>query len=177
MELSGPPRLRSPTLLIYIYILLRLGGIGLHVNADKTEFMCFNQEGYISTLYGSSLKLVDKFMYLVNSVLSTENDSNVYLAKAMTAIGSLSIIWKSNHSNKIKRNFFQAAIVSILLYGCSMCTLTKLIEKKLDRSCTRILWVLLNKSWRQHSTKQQLYDHLSPISKIIQTRRTRHQRY
>ena len=26
------------------------GGIGLHVNADKTEFMCFNQRGNISTL-------------------------------------------------------------------------------------------------------------------------------
>ena len=29
-------------------------GIGLHVNADKTEYMCFNQRGNISTLKGSS---------------------------------------------------------------------------------------------------------------------------
>ena len=36
-------------------------GIGLHVNAHKTEFMCFNQKGDISTLDGTSLKLVDKF--------------------------------------------------------------------------------------------------------------------
>ena len=35
-------------------------GIGLHVNAHKTEYMCFNQTGDISTLGGSSLKLVDK---------------------------------------------------------------------------------------------------------------------
>ena len=35
-------------------------GIGLHVNAQKTEFMCFNQKGDISTLDGTSLKLVDK---------------------------------------------------------------------------------------------------------------------
>ena len=33
-------------------------GIGLHVNAHKTEYMCFNQIGYISTLNGSSMKLV-----------------------------------------------------------------------------------------------------------------------
>ena len=26
------------------------GGIVLHVNADKTDFMCFNQSGDISTL-------------------------------------------------------------------------------------------------------------------------------
>ena len=43
-------------------------GIGLHVNADKPEYMSFNQRGDISTLDGSSLKLVDKFTYLVSSV-------------------------------------------------------------------------------------------------------------
>ena len=32
--------------------------IGLHVNADKTEYMCFNQRGVISTLNGISLKLI-----------------------------------------------------------------------------------------------------------------------
>ena len=36
-------------------------GIGLHINAHKTEYMCFNQTGDISTLNSSSLKLVDKF--------------------------------------------------------------------------------------------------------------------
>ena len=49
-------------------------GIGLHVNAHKTEYMCFNQRGDISTLNGSSLKLVDKFTYLGSSVSSTETD-------------------------------------------------------------------------------------------------------
>ena len=33
---------------------------------------------------------------------------------------------------------------------------------------------MLNKSWRQHPTKYQLYGHLPPITKIIQVRRTRH---
>ena len=53
-----------------------VGGIDLHVNAYKTEFMCFNQRGDISTLNGGSLKLVDKFPYLGSSVSSTENDMN-----------------------------------------------------------------------------------------------------
>ena len=35
-------------------------GIGLDVNAHKTEYMCYNQTGDISTLDGTSLKLVDK---------------------------------------------------------------------------------------------------------------------
>ena len=52
------------------------GGISLHVNVDKTEFICFNQRGEISTVNGKSLKLVDKFTYLGRSVSFTENDIN-----------------------------------------------------------------------------------------------------
>ena len=57
-------------------------GIGLHVNAHTTEYMCFNQTGDISTGNGSSLKLVDKFTYVRSSVSSTETDNNMRLAKA-----------------------------------------------------------------------------------------------
>ena len=74
----------------------------------------------------------------------------------------------------MKCSFFQAAIVSILLYGCTTLTLTKWLEKELDSNYTRMQRAILNKSWRQHSTKQQLYGHLPLITKIIQVRRTRH---
>ena len=52
------------------------GGIDLHVNADKMEYMCFNQRGDISTQKGGPLKLVDKFTYLGISVSSTEKGMN-----------------------------------------------------------------------------------------------------
>ena len=94
-------------------------GIDLHVNAHKTEYMCFNQTGDISKINGSSLKLVDKFTYLGSSVSSTEIDINTRLAKAWTAINRLSVIWKSNLTDKMKRSFFQAVVVLILLYGCT----------------------------------------------------------
>ena len=81
------------------------GGTDLHVNVDKTEFMCFNQRGDISTQNGRSLKLVDKFPYLGSSVSSTQNHINTQLAKAWTAIDRLSVIWKSNLSDKIKCSF------------------------------------------------------------------------
>ena len=74
---------------------------GLHVNVDKTEYMCFNQRGHISTLNGGPLKLVDKFINLGSSVSSTENDINTQLAKAWTAINRLSVKWKSDLSNKM----------------------------------------------------------------------------
>ena len=37
-----------------------------------------------------------------------------------------------------------------------------------------MLRAILNKSWRQHPTRHQLYSHLPPIMKTIQVRRTRH---
>ena len=67
-------------------------GIGLHVNAHKTEYMCYNQTGDISTLDGTSLKLVDKFTYLGSSVSSTDKDIDTRLTKAWTAVGRLLII-------------------------------------------------------------------------------------
>ena len=149
-------------------------GIGLHVNAHKTECMCFNQTGNISTLDWTSLKLVDKFTYLGSSVSSTEKDIDTRLMKAWTAIDKLSVIWTSDLTNKMKHSFFQAAVVSIQIYGCTIWTLTKRLEKKLDGNYTRMLWPILNKSWRQHPTKHQLYGHLPPITKTIQVRRTRH---
>ena len=121
-------------------------GIGLHVNAQKTDYMCFNQTGDISTQGGSSLKLVDKFTYLGSSVSSTEKDIDTRLAKALTTINRLSVIWMSDLTDKLKRSFFQAAVVSILSYGCSTWTLTKRLEKKLDGNYTRMLRAILNKS-------------------------------
>ena len=53
----------------------------------------------------------------------------------------------------MKRSFFQAVVVSILLFGCTTWTLTKCMEKKLDANYTRMLWVILNK----YPTKQQLH--------------------
>ena len=74
----------------------------------------------------------------------------------------------------MKRSFFQAAVTLILLYGCTTWTLTKRLEKKLDGNYTRMLRAILNKSWRQHPTRHQLYGHLSPITKTIQVRWIRH---
>ena len=148
-------------------------GIGLYVNAHKTEYMCYNQTGDIFTQDGSPLKLVDKFTYLGSSVSSTQKDIDTRLTKAWTAINRLSIIWKSDLTDKMKPSFFQAAVTSILLYGCTTWTLTKRLEK-LEGNYTRMLRAILNKSWRQHPTRRQLYGQLPLITKTIQVRRTRH---
>ena len=70
--------------------------------------------------------------------------------------------------------FFQAAVVSILLYGYTTRTLTKCMEKKHDDNYTRMLLAMLNMSCGQHPIKQQLYGHLPPIAKTIKVWQTRH---
>ena len=75
------------------------GGIGLHVNAGKTEYLCFNQKADISAQNGGSLKLVDKFNYLGSSVSSMKNFINVRLAKLWAAIDWFLNIWKSTISD------------------------------------------------------------------------------
>ena len=114
-------------------------GIDLYVNAHKTEYMYYNQTGDISTLDETLLKLVDKFTSLGSSVASTEKDIDTRLTKAWTTTNRLSIIWKSDLTYKMKRSFFQAAVTSILLYGCTTWTLTKRLEKKLDGNYTSML--------------------------------------
>ena len=97
-------------------------GIGLHVNAQKMEYMCFNQTGNIYTLNGSSLKLVDKFTYQGSSVSSTETDIDTRLTKAWTAINRLSVIWKSDLTDKMKA-------VSSQQQSCQYCYMDTLIGR------------------------------------------------
>ena len=119
-------------------------------------------------------KIYIHLLYIGSSISSTEKDIDTRLTKAWTAIDRLSIIWKSVVTDKMKRSFFQAAVVSILPYGCTTWTLTKRLEKKLDGNYTRMLRAILNKSWRQHPTRRQLYGHLPPITKTILVRQARH---
>ena len=75
-------------------------GIGLHVNTHKIEYMCYNQTGDISTPDGTSLKLVNKFIYLGSSVSSTEKDIDKQLTKTWTTIHKLSIKWNAVYSRQ-----------------------------------------------------------------------------
>ena len=86
-----------------------VGGLSLHVNADKTQYMCFKHRGDIFTLKGGHLKVVDKFTYLKSSASSIEKDIKTWLAHAWRAINRFSVIWKSDLTDKIKRSFFPQA--------------------------------------------------------------------
>ena len=118
----------------------------LVLNSDETEFMCFSQDGIISSLNGKSLKLKFPFTYLGCNISSTECDLSICIGKAWTAIENLSTIWKFGLFHKIKWKLFQAVAVSVLLYGCTTWTLTKCLETKLNVNFSRMLHAILNKS-------------------------------
>ena len=75
---------------------------------------------------------LNKFTYLESSVSSTEKDIDTRLTKAWTAIDMLSIIWKPELTDKMKRSFFQATVLSILLYGCTTWNDASNIERVLE---------------------------------------------
>ena len=65
-------------------------GIGLHVNAHKTEYMCYNQTGNIAILDGASLKLVDKFTWEVASHQPKKTSTHDWRKHGRLSIGSRS---------------------------------------------------------------------------------------
>ena len=121
----------TPTLVEHLLHSLEqsAGRIGLHVNTNKTEYMCFNQEGAEFNLKGGLLKLVEKFTYFCCCVWSSESYVNKCQAKALTAIDRLSSTYRSDLSDEIKRDLFRVAIASVLLYESTTWMLTNCIEK------------------------------------------------
>ena len=84
------------------------------------------------------------------------------------------IISKSDLSDKIKWELFQPIAMSLLFYGCTLWILMQHLEKMLNGNYTRMACAALNKSWKLHPTKQQLYGDLLPISQTIEVRWVRH---
>ena len=92
----------------------------------------------------------------------------------MTAIELLSP-WKSNISERIKREFFQPVAVTVLLYSGTTGTLIKRLKnEKIDGNNSRNLHADLNLSWKPHLKEEQQYNNSPPISQTILVIRTRH---
>ena len=80
-------------------------------------------------------------------------------------------VWSSQWNKSV---FLPSSCYMNTTLGGTTWTLTKRLEKKLDGNCTRILRIILNKSRKQHPTKQHLYVHLSLITETILVRQRRH---
>ena len=89
----------------------------------------------------------------------THTQTYIFMYKPQKFIYVYICICTHTHTHTHTQIFFQAAVVSILLYGCTTWTLNKRLEKKLDSNYTRMLRAILNKSWRQHPTKHRAARH------------------
>ena len=96
--------------------------------------MCFNPSGDISTLDGTSLKLADKFTYLGSCVSSTEKDIDTRLTKIWTAIDKLSIIRKSDLTDKMKCSFFKAVDTAVWMHCLDA---NKTVEEEVRRQLNK----------------------------------------
>ena len=126
----------------------------------------------ISTLEGTPLKLVDKFTYLGSSVESTETDIETRLAKAWTAINRLSIIWKSDLTDKMKQFLPGSGHIDTAIwlhYMDANKTAGEEARRQLHKNATCNLKVL---AATPHKTPTVWPP--TPITKTIQVRRARH---
>ena len=89
-----------------------------------------------------------------SNISFTENYVNIHIDKVWTAIDRLTTKYTSDLCDKVEWNFFSAVTASVLLHSCTTWTLMKRLEKKLDQIYTK-LHPILNKLWKQHSTKLQ----------------------
>ena len=117
----------------------------------------------------SSLLIPQAFTHswatLVGQVYSNILPSRLISLKWRCSIG-FDCYWLLNNHLE----FFQAVIMSVLLYNCTIWTLMKHLERKLGVN----YHVVFNNAWNRHPTKQQLYIHLPPISFAIKVRQAGH---
>ena len=90
---------------------------------------------------------------------------------AWSACNDLHKIWVSDLTLNMKIDIFKTLIEPILLYGSETWTLSSKLQKRVDGTYTRLLMRIKNISWKRHPTKQQIYNDLPQVSKIIKRRR------
>ena len=98
---------------------------------------------------------------------------NTYDKSVMSAITDIYIAIKTiislNNCDKSMMSAITAVYVAIkTIISSNTC------DKSVKFAITAVYVVILNKSWKQHPTKQLLCGHLTPITKTIQVRRTKH---
>ena len=152
--------------------------VGLRLNIKKTEQLQLNQprDAILTKLVvdGQEIAVVDDFKYLGSHVGSTEKDVNTRIALAWVAFARLKPLLRASRPTiEFKIRLFNAACISILLYGCESWVLTEPLKKRLGtfaRTCYRI--ILGVRQAEVHMTNNELYEKVSqrPIRDQIRER-------
>ena len=80
------------------------------ISSGASLFLLHSENFYLVS-YCKPSCILHRFTYLGSSVSSTEKNIDTRPTKAWTAIDKLSVIWKSDRTDKMKRSFFQVVVV------------------------------------------------------------------
>jgi hypothetical protein len=154
--------------------------VGLEINVAKTEQIRLNQPAGSSkplTIDGSEIAIVEDFKYLGSHVANTEADVNARIGLGWAAFNKLKKILTSKLvATDTKLRLFDAACLSILLYGAESWLLNDTLATKLDiyaRKCYRMM-LDINQS-EDHVTNEELYKRTNrcPVRVVVRERQLR----
>ena len=132
-------------IVIYIYIYIRFGWVGFYgISTIVGYFMPNPVFAYILNIWDLAwFGLI--WLYCILTIIGYLRPNPLYKCKqclinrkrhrhatnkGMEAIDYLSVIWKSDLTDQMKRSFFQAAVVRYCYMDALLLTLTKRLEKQ-----------------------------------------------
>jgi len=139
---------------------------GMEISTDKTKVMTNNPQGFTQGIFiqDKELKQVRQFKYLGAEISDGSSKAEICsrIAQANKAMGKLQYIWSSNRITlKIKLKLIKTLINSIFIYGCESWTLNAKLEKRIKAFEMKCFRKVLNISWRDHVTNQEVLDRIN----------------
>ena len=133
----------------------------MEIGPDKTNVMTNNPNGFqrVIKIKGQRLEEVENFKYL-GAIISNEGSKPEILsriAQTTAALSRLKIIWMDkNISLASKVKLMRMLILSTFFYACESWTLTAEIERRIQALEMRCYRRLLNISYKDHVTKEEV---------------------
>ena len=101
--------------------------------------------------------MVDDSQYLGAWVNDTMKNFKHWCAKAWTVFWKLKKIWHSNADIKLKIKFFNASVLSVLLYATETYVIDATLQNKINAFQTQWLRIILNISRDDHVRNEYIY--------------------
>jgi Reverse transcriptase (RNA-dependent DNA polymerase)/Endonuclease-reverse transcriptase len=135
---------------------------GLEISKEKTKVMLVAKESrdVAINIDNQKLEQVCHFKYLGTTVTqqnSSSTDLRCRTAQALAAMSYLRVIWRNRYiSLKTKLRLLDCLVIPIALYGCETWTLNSTDLKKLQAFGMKCLRTILNITWKDHITNQEV---------------------
>ena len=143
----------------------------MQIGPDKTKVMTNNPNGFQREIKikGQRLEEVENFKYL-GAIISNEESKLEFLsriAQTTATLSRLKIIWRDkNISLASKVKLMRTLISSTFFYVCKSWTLTAEIERRMQALEMRCYRRLLNISYKDHVTNEEVHNRIQNASGV-----------